>query len=505
MNTEVDYCAIDIGTDRCRVSVFVDGEPTVVPCDAEHSYIPSLLSYSSNSYYAGTQAIQQGGKNPLSNVYEVKTYIGTTLRPGSMDFKYSDYSYYIYSDKQGNPFYYPKTENGNRIVTIEETLVALMSTLRHRIDVFLKGVTIRRVLLTVPPYFSDSQRSALTRAASATGFEEVKMISEPLATYYGFLKVDMVIPEYMMVCNCGGGQFYSSLLHIVQEVPSVVNTVTNENANGSVITESIRSMLMKMEEVSKAVNRDSIKYCQLYNRIEKLKISLSEVLSTSLDLSVFGDSDEDDCEITRDMFSEAIKAVRSGVVQMCKDCIKSYLPNADHLPILLVGGCSHIPAIRQAIQTSFATSLFPVVDCADTVTVIGACSQAPKLLSVRKISLSSLTSTMVLDRSRTGGAPHPSITQSSPLTLSSSSQRVQKQPIPTVTIDARQKAFMTLQTHISSYLTFLQRYKGVESSVDWLKKAKSAVDATTYEQWTVANLEKYDNQIAQWFQSVKPK
>ena len=82
---------------------------------------------------------------------------------------------------------------------------------------------------------------------------------------------------------------------------------------------------------------------------------------------------------------------------------------------------------------------------------------------------------------------------------------MQKQPIPTVTIDARQKAFMTLQTHISSYLTFLQRYKGVESSVDWLKKAKSAVDATTYEQWTVANLEKYDNQIAQWFQSVKPK
>lgn len=59
-----------------------------------------------------------------------------------------------------------------------------------------------------------------------------------------------------------------------------------------VITESIRSMLMKMEEVSKAVNRDSIKYCQLYNRIEKLKISLSEVLSTSLDLSVFGDSEE---------------------------------------------------------------------------------------------------------------------------------------------------------------------------------------------------------------------
>lgn len=505
MNTEVDYCAIDIGTDRCRASVFVNGESTPVPCDAEHSYIPSLLSYSSDCYYVGTQGIQQGHKNPLSNVYQVKKYIGTVLTPGSKEFKYSDYSYYLYSDKKGNPLYCIKKGDTFSYVTIEDALVALISTLKQRIYVFLKRDSIRRVLLTIPPYYSDTQISILTAAASKAGFEEVKVMAEPLATYYGFLKVDMQIPQYLMVCNCGGGQFYCSLLHIVQEVPSIVHTATNKGADGSIITQTIMSLLMKMEEVKEIVSRDVQKYCLLYNMIEKLKIGLSEAQSVSLDLTVLGSETEDDCELSRDVFSQSIAAVITATIQMCKECVHSHLPNADRLPILLVGGCSQIPAIRQAIRTSFPSALFPVVNFVDTVTVVGACSQAFRILSVKKIPLSSLTSKPIgtsVPKAAAETSQQP-VVQSTTLVQSTAQHPKEEQPVSQLQIDDRQKALKALNFHIYSYLTYLQGHKEIESSVDWLMKAKLAVEATTYDQWTMEKLEDYENQLARWFQSVK--
>ena len=320
---------IDLGTTNSCVAVMEGGEPVVIPNPEGNRTTPSVVAFSKNGErLVGQIAKRQAVTNPDKTVISIKRKMGTADKV----------------DIDGDEF------------TPQEISAMILQKLKADAESYL-GQSVTQAVITVPAYFSDSQRQATKDAGKIAGLEVLRIINEPTAAAlaYGVDKEDK--DQKIMVYDLGGGTFDVSILDIGDGVFEVLATSGNNKLGGDDFDEAIIKYLVAefRKESGIDLSQDKSAMQRLKEAAEKAKIELSGMQQTNINLPfITADSTGPkhlDITLTRPKFEELIgdlvRSTTGPVNQALKD---AGLSSSDIDQVLLVGGSTRVPLVQETVK-----------------------------------------------------------------------------------------------------------------------------------------------------------
>ncbi|MCI9365307.1 MAG: molecular chaperone DnaK [Clostridia bacterium] len=320
---------IDLGTTNSCVAVMEGGEPVVIANAEGNRTTPSVVAFSKNGErLVGQIAKRQAVTNPDNTIISIKRDMGTDRKVKI----------------EGDEF------------TPQEISAMILQKLKTDAENYL-GQKVTQAVITVPAYFSDSQRQATKDAGKIAGLEVLRIINEPTAAAlaYGMDKEDT--DKKIMVYDLGGGTFDVSILDIGDGVFEVLATAGNNRLGGDDFDERIIKYLVEEFKKEQGIDLagDKMAMQRLKEAAEKAKIELSGVGQTNINLPfITADSTGPkhlDITLTRAKFEELINDLVEATIGPVNQALKDAGISASELhKILLVGGSTRVPCVQEAVK-----------------------------------------------------------------------------------------------------------------------------------------------------------
>ena len=322
---------IDLGTTNSCVAVMEGGNVTIIPNSEGARTTPSVVNIKDNGeVVVGEIAKRQAVTNPTSTVSSIKTHMG------------SDYKVEIFGKKY----------------TPQEISAKILQKLKKDAEAYL-GEEVKEAVITVPAYFTDSQRQATKDAGTIAGLDVKRIINEPTAAAlaYGLEKKK---EEKVLVFDLGGGTFDVSVLEISDGVIEVISTAGNNHLGGDDFDNEIINWLVTefKKETGIDLSNDKMAYQRLKDAAEKAKKELSTLMETSISLP-FITMDATgpkhlEMKLTRAKFNDLTKHLVEATQGPTKTALKDANLDANQIDeILLVGGSTRIPAVQEWVENFF--------------------------------------------------------------------------------------------------------------------------------------------------------
>ena len=344
---------IDLGTTNSCVAVMEGGEAVVIPNAEGNRTTPSVVAFSkTGERMVGQVAKRQAITNPDRTISSIKREMGTDHRV-SLD------------DKSYTP---------------QEISAMILQKLKSDAEAYL-GQTVTEAVITVPAYFTDSQRQATKDAGKIAGLDVKRIINEPTAAALAY-GVDKEQAQKIMVYDLGGGTFDVSILEIDDGVIEVLATAGNNRLGGDDFDQCIMKYLVSEFKRTDGIDLsgDKVAMQRLKEAAEKAKIELSGVTSSNINLPyITADATGPkhlDVTLTRAKFNELtghlVDATMGPVRQAMSD---AGLKPSDLAKVLMVGGSSRIPAVVEAVKNFTGSEPFKGIN-PDECVAMGAALQA---------------------------------------------------------------------------------------------------------------------------------
>ncbi|MFU0799707.1 MAG: molecular chaperone DnaK [Xylanivirga thermophila] len=319
---------IDLGTTNSCVAVMEGGEPVVIPNVEGGRTTPSVVAFSkTGELLAGQVAKRQAITNPDRTIKSIKRDMGTNKK-----IKIDDKEY-----------------------TPPEISAMILMKLKKDAEEYL-GEEVKQAVITVPAYFSDSQRQATKDAGKIAGLEVLRIINEPTAAALAY-GLDKEHSQKILVYDLGGGTFDVSLMEIGDGVFEVLATSGNNRLGGDDFDQRIVDYLADnfKQEMGIDLRKDNMALQRLYEAAEKAKIELSSVLTTNINLPfITADANGPkhlDMSLTRAKFEELTVDLVEKTMGPTRQALKDAGLSPNEVDrVILVGGSSRIPAVQEAIK-----------------------------------------------------------------------------------------------------------------------------------------------------------
>lgn len=368
---------IDLGTTNSVVAVMEGGKPSVIANAEGFRTTPSVVAYTKNGdRLVGQIAKRQAVINPENTFYSVKRFIGRKSQEVSEELK--QVSYVVKSDNNGNiKLECPALKKD---FSAEEMSAEILRKLATDASTYL-GETISQAVITVPAYFNDSQRQATKDAGRIAGLEVLRIINEPTAASLAY-GLDKKNNETILVFDLGGGTFDVSVLEVGDGVFEVLSTSGDTHLGGDDFDDKIVNWLLSefKKENNVELNKDKQALQRLTEASEKAKVELSSLTEAEINLPFITATDTGpkhlERKITRGKFEELcsslIDRARIPVENALKD---AKLDSSKIDEVVLVGGSTRIPAIKQLVKKLLGKEPNQTVN-PDEVVAVGAAVQA---------------------------------------------------------------------------------------------------------------------------------
>ena len=370
---------IDLGTSTSCVSIYENGQATVIANAEGFRTTPSVVGFSkSGERLVGTQAVRQAVTNPKKTIHSVKRLIGH---------KYSE----IENVAKLVAYDVIAKDNGDAAVKVDETIYSpeeissmILAKLKRDAEAYL-GTEIKQAVITVPAYFSDSQRQATKDAGKIAGLEVLRIINEPTAAAlaYGIDKKEN--DKTIVVFDIGGGTSDTSILECGDGVFEVLATNGDSLLGGKDFDEAlVKYIANKFKgETGVDVSKDPQALQRLTEAAEKAKCELSTAQSSEINLPFISMNADGPVHlnetITRAKFEELVSGIFDKFEEKCQICLKdSGKALSDIDEIILVGGSTRIPYIQNFAKRVFGKDVNKSINPDEAVSM-GASIQAAVL------------------------------------------------------------------------------------------------------------------------------
>lgn len=321
---------IDLGTTNSCVAVLEGGEPVVIPNSEGARTTPSVVGFAKDGErLVGQVAKHQAVANPDRTIISIKRDMGTNKK--------------VRIDKKD---YSP-----------QEISAMILTKLKKDAETYI-GETVTQAVITVPAYFSDSQRQATKDAGRIAGLEVLRIINEPTAAAlaYGLDKGGSG-NQKIFIYDLGGGTFDISILEIGDGVFEVIATSGDTHLGGDDFDQKIIDYLVEQFKNDKGIDlsKDRSAMQRLKEAAEKAKIELSNLQKTTVSLPFISSNDTGplhlEYEITRGKFDALTASLVDRSINLTKQAIADAgFNNADIDKVILVGGSTRIPAVYDAVK-----------------------------------------------------------------------------------------------------------------------------------------------------------
>ncbi|MCK5242471.1 molecular chaperone DnaK [bacterium] len=384
---------IDLGTTNSCAALMQDNELVIIPNAEGMSTTPSVVSIMKNGeMVVGEPAKRQEVINPESTVFSVKRFMGLKLEDPAVE-----------KDRELMPYSLKAASNGDVRVEIygrdyspPEISAMILVKIKRDAEAFLNE-KIEKAVITCPAYFNDSQRQATKDAGKIAGLEVLRIINEPTAASLasGF---DRKTKRKVAIYDLGGGTFDISILELGNGVFEVKSTSGDTHLGGDDFDQKIIDWLIEEFKKDEKVDlrRDRIALQRLKEVAEKAKCELSEKPTAEITLPFIASDSSGpkhlNAKLTRSKYEDLTKELVEMTIEPCKQALKDAGLKSQNIDqIVLVGGMTRMPKVREAVKKLFNKEPYPGVNPDETVAG-GAAIQASVLKgNIRDILLLDVT------------------------------------------------------------------------------------------------------------------
>ena len=366
---------IDLGTTNSCVAVMEGNEPVVIPNSEGKRTTPSIVAFvEKGERKVGDPAKRQAITNPVHTVYSIKRFMGEKF--DKVQKEVNRITYKVVKGENNTP----RVQIDDRKYSPQEISAMILQKMKKTAEDYL-GQEVTEAVITVPAYFSDSQRQATKEAGEIAGLQVKRIINEPTAASlaYGLDKrdKDMKIAVY----DLGGGTFDISILELGDGVFEVKSTNGDTHLGGDDFDQVIIDWLVAefKKEEGADLSKDPMSLQRLKEAAEKAKIELSSSTSTEINLPyimpVDGVPKHLVKTLTKAKFEELADSLIQATIEPCKKALKDAgMKASDVDEVILVGGSTRIPAIQEVVEKFFGKAPSKGVN-PDEVVAVGAAIQ----------------------------------------------------------------------------------------------------------------------------------
>ena len=366
---------IDLGTTNSCVAVMEGNEPVVIPNSEGKRTTPSIVAFIENGERkVGDPAKRQAITNANKTIYSIKRFMGETYDKVNTEIKRVTYTV-VKGDNNT-----PRVKIDNRMYSPQEISAMVLQKMKKTAEDYL-GQEVTDAVITVPAYFSDSQRQATKEAGEIAGLNVRRIINEPTAASlaYGLDKKSLDLK--IAVFDLGGGTFDISILELGDGVFEVKSTNGDTHLGGDDFDHKIIDWLAEgfLKEEGIDLRKDPMALQRLKEAAEKAKIELSSSTSTEINLPYIMPVDGIPKHLVKTLTRSNFEKICDSLIQRCIEPCRTALKDSgfsvsDINEVLLVGGSTRIPAIQQLVEKFFGKVPSKGVN-PDEVVAVGAAIQ----------------------------------------------------------------------------------------------------------------------------------
>ena len=360
---------IDLGTTNSLVAYMADGHPLVIPGRNERAMVPSVVAMTDNGLIVGDSAKEHLTRSPERTVYSVKRFMGKSLEDVQGELAYFPY----HLTEQGGVI---RIKLGEKTYSPPQISAMILKELKQRAEAHL-GESITKAVITVPAYFNDSQRQATKDAGMIAGLEVLRIINEPTAASLAY-GLQQKTQGTIAVYDLGGGTFDISILKLKNGIFEVLATNGDTHLGGDDFDRRLADLFVKeiREQYGLDLNTHPDHMQAVRLEAEQTKIRLSDEITMTAIL----DLPEGKGRYARDLTREQLESLTMELVERTLGPCRLALKDAGLTPndideVVLVGGSTRMPLVRQRVQDLFGKAPHCELN-PDEVVALGAAVQA---------------------------------------------------------------------------------------------------------------------------------
>ncbi|UCG82744.1 MAG: molecular chaperone DnaK [Dehalococcoidia bacterium] len=368
---------IDLGTTNSCVAVMEAGEPVVIPSQEGGRVIPSVVAVGkTGERMVGQVAKRQAVTNPDNTIFSIKRFMGR---------KYKEET--VTADRKLVPFKLTEAANGDvnvkmgdREYSPAEISAMVLQKIKTDAEAYL-GEKVTEAVITVPAYFSDSQRQATKDAGKIAGLDVLRIVNEPTAASLAY-GLDKKKDETIAVYDLGGGTFDISILELGEGTFQVKSTNGNTHLGGDDFDQRVMDWLCDEYKKDQGIDlrQDKMALQRLKEAAEKAKCELSSVMQTDINLPfITADASGPkhlNITLTRAKLEQLVMEFVEKTIDPCNQALADAgITSAGIDEVVLVGGQTRMPLVQQKVKALFGKEPHKGVN-PDEVVAIGAAIQA---------------------------------------------------------------------------------------------------------------------------------
>jgi L1 cell adhesion molecule like protein len=370
---------IDLGTTYSCVGVWQNDRVEIIANDQGNRTTPSYVSFTDEERLVGDAAKQLAANNPTNTIFDAKRLLGRRLTDPTVVSDRKLWPFKVIDGGEGKPKLEVQFKGETKQFLPEEISAMVLTKMKTTAEAFL-GQTVKSAVITVPAYFNDAQRQATKDAGAIAGLNVLRIINEPTAAAiaYGLDKLGEKAKN-VMIFDCGGGTHDLSVLNIDEGVFEVLSTAGDTHLGGEDFDNALVDYCtVEFEKKTKAnIKSNPRAMRRLRTVVERAKRTLSSATQTTIEVDSLAEGHDFNMTITRAKFEQLCESLFRRTVAPLDQLLKDAKLSKDDInEIVMVGGSTRVPRIRQLVSEYFGNKKLNDSVNPDEAVAYGAAVQA---------------------------------------------------------------------------------------------------------------------------------